>query len=253
MPALTMVAAASPWLEVFGRLHPLVLHLPLGLLTALAVLEFGAMVLRRPVPRGPVLALACVCGVTALLAALSGLVLAGEPGYEGETVGDHKIAGIVLGVLCVLIAPLAMLSRRMPFRIVLALALAAAFPAGHLGGELTHGEGFVFAPLANAPAANATEFEHTIAPILKRSCTKCHNPDKLKGELDLTTRAGIEKGGENGDTLVAGKPDDSALLTRCLLPETDDDVMPPEGKKPRPTKEELTTLRAWIEAGAKFE
>jgi uncharacterized membrane protein len=245
--------AASPWLEVFGRLHPVVLHVPLGLLVALGVLEFGALLLRRPVPRGSVLALACVCALTAVLAALSGLALAAEPGYEGDGVGNHEIAGIVLGSLCVLCAPLAFLARRLPFRIVLALALGAALPAGHLGGELSHGEGFVLAPLAALPPANATEFERTIAPILRRSCTKCHNPDKLKGELDLTTRKGIEKGGESGDTLVPGKPDDSDLLKRPLLPEDDDDAMPPTGKRPRPTPEELATLRAWIAAGAKFD
>ena len=56
-----MIVAASPWLEVFGRLHPVVLHVPLGLLVALGVLELGAPLLRRPSPRGPVLALACAC------------------------------------------------------------------------------------------------------------------------------------------------------------------------------------------------
>ena len=47
--------------------------------------------------------------------------------------------------------------------------------------------------------------------------------------------------------------DDSPLLTRCLLPDDDDDVMPPAGKTPRPTTEQLATLRAWIAAGAKFD
>ena len=72
----------SPWLAVLGRAHPLLLHAPFGLLPAVAVLEFGAALLRRPVPRGPVLALAIV-DVLAVAAALgSGLVLAGEGGYD---------------------------------------------------------------------------------------------------------------------------------------------------------------------------
>lgn len=243
----------SPWLELFGRLHVLLLHAPFGLLAALALLEFGALLLRRPVPRGSVLALSCLCALVALATATSGLVLAAEPGYVGPGVDDHMIAGIVLGSLCVLTAPLALLSRRWPFRIVLALALGAAIPAGHLGGSLSHGEDFVWAPFDALPPADASEFVRTIQPILRRCCTKCHNPNKLKGELDLTTPAAIKKGGESGEVLVPGKPDDSDLLTRCLLPEDDDDVMPPAGKQPRPTTDDLATLRAWIAAGAKLD
>ncbi len=248
-----MLSSASPWRELFGRLHPMLLHLPIGLLPAIALLEFGGAALRRPAPRGCVLVLSCLCAATAVLAAASGLVLAGEPGYDGPGVGDHKIAGIVLGCLCVLAAPLAVLARRWPFRSVLALALGTLVPAGDLGGSLTHGENFLSAPFDALPPADATEFQRTIEPILRRSCTKCHHPNKLKGELDLTTRAGIEKGGESGEVLTAGKPDDSDLLTRCLLPEDDDDVMPPTGKRPRPTTDELATLRTWIAAGAKFD
>ncbi len=250
----------SPWLVVFGRAHPVLLHAPLGILPAIAVLEFGSALLRRPTPWGAVLTLAWLCALSAAAATASGLVLAGNGDYHGETVGQHKIAGIVLGALSVLAAILACLSRRAPFRVVLLAALGVMVPAGHLGGTMTHGRDFLFAPLrelapkpdvAATPAVPASEFERTIRPLLERTCTSCHNEDKQKGELLLTTVEGIQKGGENGAVLVPGKPDESPLLVRCELPSDHDDHMPP-AEKPQPTAAELQALRAWIAAGAAF-
>lgn len=252
---MLLLDATAPWLAVFGRAHPILLHAPLGMLPAIAVLEFGAAMLRRPVPYGPVLALAWLCALSAAAATASGLVLAGEPGYGGETLSRHKLAGIVLGILCVLAACCAFWRRRAPFRVVLLLALVAMVPAGHLGGTLTHGADFLFAPL-RAPRvidlpATASEYERVIRPLLERTCTSCHNEDKQKGDLLLTTPAGIQQGGFTGPVVVPGKPEESPLLTRCLLPLDHDDHMPPEGK-PQPTEEELAALRAWIAAGAPF-
>lgn len=262
---LLEAADPSPWLAVLGRAHPVILHLPIGLVPALAMLEFGAAILRKPVPRGPILALAWLCAITAALATTSGLILAGEGGYSEAALGNHKIAGIAMGVICVLAAIAAFFTRRTAFRILLVVGLGTMLPTGHLGGSMTHGANFLFAPLdpKPAPAPNGengngeapvarSEFERTIRPILQRTCCKCHNPDKIKGELLLTTIEGIKKGGENGPVLVAGKPDASELLVRCELPLDDDDHMPPEGK-PQPTPEELAALRAWIAAGASFE
>lgn len=243
----------SPWLAVFGRAHPVLLHLPLGILPCTALLEFGALLLRKPPPRGAVIALACFGALAGALATASGLVLAGEPGYESEVLGQHKLLGIAMAVLLVLGALLSPLRPRTPLRVVLVAALFAMLPAGHLGGTMTHGEDFLFGPIADLPPADASEFVREIQPILRRSCTKCHNPHRRKGELDLSTPEGIRRGAESGDVVVPGDPDESELLRLCLLPEDDDDVMPPTGKKPRPTPAELDRLRAWIASGARYD
>ena len=243
----------SPWLEVLGRAHPVLLHLPLGLVPALAVLEFGALLLRRPPAHGAVLALSWFTVLCSAAAIASGLVLAEEPGYGGDAVFVHKVAGIVLGSLCLVAALCAFRSNRLPLRLVLLLACAGLLPAGHFGGTLTHGDDFLFGPLAKAPPADASEFVRTIQPIFERCCTKCHNPHRFKGELDLSTIAGIQKGGESGKVIEAGKPEESYALQVCEVPEEDDALMPPKGKQPRPSKQDLDTLRAWIAAGAKFE
>jgi hypothetical protein len=264
----------SPYLAVFGRAHIVLLHAPLGILPALAVLELGAALIRRPLPRGAIATLAWLCALLAAAAAASGLVLAGEGRSEGELLGQHKLLGITLAALCVALAVASCFTRRAPFRLLLLGALGLAIFTGHLGGAMTHGSDFLLGPLtkqrptAAAPVAPATAngaaspapaapdaaagtFATVIAPFLERTCTGCHNADKQKGELVLSTPDGIRKGGENGAVLVAGKPDESPLLSRCELPLDHDDHMPPEGK-PQPTPAELAALRQWIAAGAPF-
>jgi hypothetical protein len=266
----------SPWLLVFGRAHPVLLHSPIGILPAIAVLEFGAALLRKAPPRGAILVLAWLAALSGAAAAASGWVLAGTGDYGGRTLTLHQWTGVALAALSLVAAILAGFGARAPFRLCLLAALGVMVPAGHFGGTLTHGKDFLFAPLQKskaspapptdpAPANGATptvpppdaaavasDYQRLIVPLLERTCTSCHNPDKQKGELLLTTIEGIQKGGENGPVVVAGKPDESPLLTRCLLPLDDDEHMPPEGK-PQPTVEELETLRQWIAAGAKFD
>lgn len=266
-----MIADPSPWLAVFGRAHPVLLHAPLGILPAIAVLEFGALLLRRPSPRGPVLTLAVLAAGSAAAAAASGWVLGGEsPGSDLQT--EHKTYGLILAGLSLLLPVLAVLAVRLPFRVLLLAACGVMVPAGHLGGSLTHGKNFLFEPLEPAkarvvtpppvppatndpasplpPSASASEYATVVVPILERVCTQCHNPDKVKGELLLTTREGLDKGGENGIVVVPGKPDDSPLVTRCELPADHDDHMPPDGKK-QPTEDEIAALRRWVQNGAK--
>jgi hypothetical protein len=253
-------AETSPWLAVFGRCHPLLLHAPLGILPAILLLEFGSAALRRPTPRGAVLALCWLLVATAASATASGLLLAGEGGSEGPTVGQHKIAAFVFTGVCTAAAVAAFAARRLWPRLLLLAAGAAMVPVGHLGGSLTHGADFLFAPLregkaAAHPVVGGTaegEFRRMVVPVLERTCTQCHNADKQKGELLLTTVDGIRKGGENGVVVEAGQPDASPLLERCELPLADDDHMPPEGK-PQPTAVELAALRMWILGGAKFD
>jgi hypothetical protein len=270
----------SPWLEVFGRAHPVLLHSPIGILPAIAVLEFGAVLLRKAPPRGAILTLAWLAGLSGALAAASGWVLAGSGDYGGSTLTLHQWTGVALAVLSILAAILAGFTARAPFRLCLLAALGVLVPAGHFGGTITHGKDFLFAPLhraaANQASANqatanqasatgatapalptdappaGSQYQRLIVPLLERTCTSCHNPDKTKGELLLTTTEGILRGGENGPVVVPGKPAESPLLTRCLLPLDDDEHMPPE-EKPQPTADELESLRAWIAAGAKFD
>lgn len=94
------------------------------------------------------------------------------------------------------------------------------------------------------------DFHKDVKPILELSCIKCHGPDKQSGELQLHTRAALEKGGENGAVLVPGKPEESKLFKLISLPHEDGDIMPSKGKPLTPRQ--LLLMRQWISDGAVF-
>ena len=49
-------------------------------------------------------------------------------------------------------------------------------------------------------------FINDVAPILKENCFACHDAKKRKGKLDMTTYAGLRKGGDKEDPIVPGLP-----------------------------------------------
>src|SRR5437762_1607846 len=85
-----------------------------------------------------------------------------------------------------------------------------------------------------------------IVPIFKRSCTGCHHPGKLKGELDLTTYAAFLKGGKHGASFTAGAPKESRIVEEVS---GDEPNMPKEGDPLN--KSEVALLERWIAEGAK--
>ncbi|MFO0937356.1 MAG: DUF1553 domain-containing protein [Gemmataceae bacterium] len=88
------------------------------------------------------------------------------------------------------------------------------------------------------------DFDRTVAPLLAERCLDCHTGAEGKGKLDLSTKAGITKGGKGGPAVVARNLADSLLWQRI-----DADEMPP--KHPLPANERAV-LKRWIEQGAKW-
>lgn len=121
----------------------------------------------------------------------------------------------------------------------------------------------LFALIAAASPAvrgqEAVSFTTDVLTILEERCFECHQATrtdargrtkKHKGGLRLDGRAWILRGGDGGDVVVAGKPDDSPLLTRTELDEDDPDHMPDRGDPL--TGAQIDVLRRWIAAGASF-
>src|SRR3954447_9117134 len=107
-------------------------------------------------------------------------------------------------------------------------------------------------PAAVSAAGPAKEFslealafyERDVLPILKANCYKCHADGKAKGNLTLTTRGAILKGGDLGPAVSLEKPDESNLLAAIRY--KDGLEMPPTGKlKP----DQIETLTKWVKAG----
>ncbi|MDB5349310.1 MAG: serine/threonine protein kinase [Planctomycetota bacterium] len=114
---------------------------------------------------------------------------------------------------------------------VLSLLLAAYASPAHAGDEAIAAQGRAF---------------------LAKHCFECHSHTRGKKEevegVDFADRAALlaHRDGED-DLIVAGKPDASLVWTVVAVEKR----MPKKGK-PRPSAEEIATLRAWIEAGAEF-
>ncbi len=247
------------WLQVAGRMHPLVLHFPLVLVLLAAIWEMLIGFRWFHTSDGDAIGdtLLLSAAFTSVIAALMGFFLSREPGYDAAQIALHKWSGVGLSLCCLLWYLLRTVLRRQRWRVAAAslLSVLVLLLAGHEGGIITHGENFLRAPAAGAEAAAVVPFEqaelfaHVIRPILAEKCVSCHNPSKAKGELVLNNIASILKGGKSGVLWDTTAADLGLLLRRIHLPLEEEKHMPPKAK-PQLTPEETAILFYWIKAGA---
>jgi uncharacterized membrane protein/mono/diheme cytochrome c family protein len=249
----------AQWEQFLGRFHPLVVHLPIGLLVLVPVLEVAGK--SRPALResaGFVLGI----GFAGCLIALSlGFLLAHGGGSAGPGVVRHMWGGIALNI-CVLLCLLARpwwSDGRVPhvYPAMLTGSLLALTWAAHQGGSLTHGSNYLteYMPwslkrwiVMGAPPSNSFYARH-INPILDTNCVVCHGPGKVNGGLRMDSFEQLMMGGQDGPVVIAGKPGSSLLLQRVMLPPGHKGFMPAEGKPPLQA-EEIALITAWVQQGA---
>lgn len=99
--------------------------------------------------------------------------------------------------------------------------------------------------LSASAADKPVSYYNDVVPIFKRSCTGCHQPAKLKGQLDMTSYELFKKGGKHGPGFVAGKPKESAIIDEISGEEPS---MPKEGDPL--SKAEIALIERWIVEGA---
>jgi uncharacterized membrane protein len=242
----------NPWLLAFGQLHPLILHLPIGLLIGAVLLE---LLPKSASLRAGKLALLALTAASALLAAGTGWVLGAEE-EPSEILDLHRNLGLAFAGASVVLL-LLFLWRPWPYRCGLGACAILMLPLGHAGATITHGPDFLQLPWQadspeSRPATSPTStYELVIAPIFERRCTECHGEQKQKGGLQLHQPETIHKGGKSGSPIVAGKADESRLVQRLGLPLEHKKHMPPRTKE-QPTPAEIGLLKSWIAAGAPF-
>lgn len=254
------VAHGGAW-RLLGRLHPLLIHVPLALLLVVPLLEGCGR--RRPGLKeaaGFVLGLALAGAIVSVFA---GLVLARTDGHDGALVTRHLWGGVGVAVGTALAWAVRGLGKGI-YPAVLTVTLGTLAWASHQGGTLTHGADYLIEPLPQivkqtlhlheTPApetyASDTVFGAAIHPVLEKHCFACHGAEKQKGDYRMDFFAALLAGGKSGKpAVVPGKLGQSELVRRLNLELDDDKVMPPR-KKPRPTVAEITLLRWWIKQGA---
>jgi uncharacterized membrane protein len=250
-----------------GRFHVLVLHLPIGIVVALFVLEWASRKEKYRYLQAAAPFLWGALALSALVTVLLGYMHFSEGSFTGPSGTQHRWFGTAFAVLATAFAFLRT-SRFadnyrpvfFPASIVLLVLISIT---GHFGGNLTHGSTFLveYAPqplrsLAGlAPkrtitnVADADPFADVVEPMFKDHCGGCHNSDKQESGLDLTAYATAMKGGESGRVITPGKPETSELVRRISLDPNDDEFMPAEGKPPL-TARQVEIVRWWVAAGA---
>jgi uncharacterized membrane protein len=254
----------------FGRVHPLIVHLPIGFIVLAVVFELIAW--KNKVDLHLAVAYGLLLGaISGVIASTLGLLLATGGGYNESTLAIHQWTGISTTLIALAAYYLKRKQNeiqwaRKVYTFVMAFTLLLLSVAGHYGGTLTHGSTYL---LEHAPNSirllagmepireritsldSALVYEDVIHHIFKTKCNVCHNSDKAKGDLLLTSAEDIKKGGENGSVLVAGNTAESELFRRITLDSNHDDFMPTEGRTPL-TKEEVALIEWWIEEGIPF-
>ena len=251
----------ADWQQFLGRFHPLTVHLPIGFLLLVLLLEIvGAF---RPALREAAALVLGLAFASCLLAVTLGVLLAYGGGDAGPGVTRHMAGGIALTIgalLCLLARPSWSIgSVSYIYPTLLTGMIPLLLWTTHQGGSLSHGSNYLtaympaslkrFTAFGTAKQSSGSFYAKQIDPIFDSNCTTCHGEGKAKGGLRLDSFDLLMKGGKDGPVIVAGDPDRSVLLQRVTLPPDHKHFMPAEGKPPlRP--EEIALIKAWIQQGA---
>ena len=271
---LLLDTGVSDFILFVGRFHPLIVHLPIGFLLLGGLFEWMSRKEKYKALEASTSMILLLGAISSVLAAIMGYFLSLGGGYNEDTLFWHQWMGILLSVIA--IAAYLIKSKRIKVANIskainggLAISMVILLGlTGHLGGSLTHGSSYLtqYMPqplrsIAGLPPRQKEErreitnldsalvFQDVIHPMLKSRCISCHNEDKMKGELLMTSFDELMKGGENGVIIKAGNIEGSEILRRVHLPEEDEEYMPPEGKTPL-SEEQISILEWWIAAGA---
>lgn len=251
------------YLQVVGRMHPLLLHFPIVLLVICWILYLFRSRLEKEVPalQSILHSLLFISSLLTAITVIMGLLLSKEGGFEGTTYEIHKYTGVGLSLLTLALLAFIRFNPSGRYQKVFAVGMNVSIVlllmVGHFGASLTHGEDFIMSPIMEKKskeldAETAIVFEDAVMPILQAKCVGCHNSSKPKGGLVLSDSSSILKGGENGKVFIAGNALTSLMIERILLDIEHEHKMPPKGK-PQLSIDEVSLLRAWIQSGGKFD
>jgi len=93
-------------------------------------------------------------------------------------------------------------------------------------------------------------YEKDVKPIVKKYCLPCHLADSENPSgLALDSYESLRLGGENGDPVVQGSPEESILYLKLQDPPPFGRQMPRNRKKVE--DKDIETIKRWIEKGAR--
>ena len=256
-------------LQFLGHFHPVLVHLPIGIL--LTAILFEALSRRKGFRklRRSVRTLLLLGFLSAVFSSITGYLLSQSGDYDADLLNMHQWLGVSVTIVC-LVALILFKRKQKELRlangvIVFVLTILIIL-TGHLGGSLTHGVDFLKPPpLADwfgaKPQKNrflsldlkaALLYKDLVAPIVNEKCSRCHGSSKQKGKLRLDQPEFILKGGKDGPVIDTSHWEESEIIRRIQLDLSDDDHMPPKEKN-QLTRQEINLISYWIIRGADFK
>jgi uncharacterized membrane protein len=244
-----------------GHWHPVVVHLPIGLILGALLLQLLSSRAAYAALRQAVSVLLLAGAFFGLISCCTGYILSTSGDYDTTLVGWHQWMGIGLTFLC-FFAWSRLRQRGVDrMQVVLSLLLfGLVIVTGHLGGSLTHGSDYL--SFAGSSGGSVTEvdspivdvqkafaYAQVVRPILRDNCYGCHGRMRQKGGLRMDDSAGLFRGGKDGIVVRPGSGSASELIKRLLLPVEDEHHMPPKEKR-QLNEREIVLLHWWIDQGA---
>lgn len=258
--------------EFIGHFHPLVVHLPIGILLFVFFLEL--IQLKNVTNFNQAILIGIIVGtVFSIVSAILGWLLSLDGGYDESLINKHQYAGWILCFFCILLVVLKLFfSANIYFdrwnKLLWAMVILLICVVGHYGGSITHGIDYLsfdfssknrlpkkalsidsVSALPPSQQAKINTYEGLIYPLLDAKCIQCHNSEKKKGNLQLTSVDLILKGGKKGPALAAYNAGESLMIQRMLLDPSNEKHMPPKGK-PQLNKKEINLIYWWVQHGA---
>ena len=246
--------------ELLGRFHPLIVHLPVGMLILAFVMEIASRQKRLKYLKPAIPFVLLITILSAIFAWFTGWIMPKEGAFDEEIVRYHFWSSLAMTVITILVYLTSGKKSKFhqfyfPFFMLAMILLAVT---GHYGGSLTHGVDHLTAPIGQEKPVKTSNvnnlliYQDIIQPIIKLKCTSCHNQVKKKGGLILSTVEGLKKGGDNGPIYFKGDIEKSSLISYLHLPLEDKKHMPPKGRV-QLTKDEIKLLTWWVQESANFE
>ncbi|MEC3907887.1 DUF1592 domain-containing protein [Tamlana sp. 2201CG12-4] len=253
----------------FGNFHPLLLHIPIGALLGVLVMEVVNLIKPKLKLENSGKVLLWFTVLSIIPTVLFGFFLASSGGYKEEVLSFHKWLGWATALLSVWLLVYRTwaytTSKRYVriYQLLLLINVGLLTFAGHYGGSLTHGSNYLTKDMpdslkelfgvektkaesilssikelaedkdSNQDVNRAFTFADTIHPILDNNCFKCHNENKQKGDLRLDT--------VGWEMLNA----EDVLTWKTVYKEISEGNMPPEEEEPL-TEVERNNLLSWI-------
>ena len=162
--------------EILGRFHPLIVHLPVGMLVLAFILEIVSRKKRLNYLKKAIPFVLQITIASALLAWLTGWIMPKEGAFDEQLVRWHFWSSLAMTVTTILVyLTSGIKSKYHKFYFPLfVLSMILLGVTGHYGGSLTHGEDHLTAPFGQEKPVKADHvnslliYQDIIQPILKK-------------------------------------------------------------------------------------